>query len=630
MSTQSPEDGPSLARIMLARREQLAFRLALAAAVGLIFQVLTGWLASLVWFLAYLAIQLAEFRLFRHVTPDLDLRPGERARAAAAIALGTLVFSSIGLVEACYAGAWGFASASLLWSGAILNGAMISGGSRLALKASILPPALYFLSAPVFVFLGGANPVYGLVVVGAAAVNTGAAITIWSNSRSLLDARAAERQATHIALHDPETDLPNRLAFERAICGRLAQDAPDRHFVAAIGVDRFAELRGAIGYGPFAELIAKTAERLAAAFPEEPIARLSTDIVGLAFEAENAEAAHRRAGEILGLLNKPVQLGATSVDLTLTIGLAPGAAEPGMPASPVERANIALDMARARVRRVALFDPAAYGDPSRRLSLMSEMLGALSNGEMALAYQPKADLRHGTYAGAEALLRWAHPTTGPISPDQFVPMAEETGHIEELTLWTIAEAIYAQEKLYEAGHRLTIAVNLSARLAGNAEFAERALSLIRKSGADLRLEITETAIMENSDAALEVVSRFRQAGISIAIDDYGSGYSSLAYLKRIPASELKIDKAFITEMTGASRNVFLVRSTIDLAHGLGLEVTAEGIEEEETLALLTGMGCDHAQGFVIGRPMPLERLIAFLDAERERRSPPTRAARAGE
>lgn len=191
-------------------------------------------------------------------------------------------------------------------------------------------------------------------------------------------------------------------------------------------------------------------------------------------------------------------------------------------------------------------------------------------------------------------------------------MAEETGHIRPLTEWVIQRALADQRLVAQAGHDIQMSVNVSGRLLTDDAFADGVLAMIGESGARLCIEITETAVMDNPERALGMIERFAAAGVAVSLDDYGSGLSSLAYLKRIPANELKIDKAFVMGMDQSSRDALLVKSTIDLAHGLGLQITAEGVESPTALALLRGMGCDMAQGYLIGRPAPLEALLEQL------------------
>jgi EAL domain-containing protein (putative c-di-GMP-specific phosphodiesterase class I)/GGDEF domain-containing protein len=430
--------------------------------------------------------------------------------------------------------------------------------------------------------------------------------------------REREKRITHLAMHDSETDLPNRFALEQQI-EPLAEDVDDGLLmVAALGVDRFPHVRGAIGYGLASALVREIGAKLRWLHPEHRVARLSTDVLGLAFVADDVASAQAMMLRLLSTLEGPVQLGGTTVDVALTVGLAVHDLHGDLVGSLMERANIALDQARAGGQKIGLFDPGLYGDPASNLSLMSDMLRGLAAGELVLHHQPKLDLRRGEITGMEALVRWRHPTRGLMRPDSFILMAEETGHIAALTEWVLGRAIEEQALLRHEGHELDMSVNLSGRLLGDADFAELALDMVRGARAGVCFEITETAVIENPETALKVISEFSRNGVGVAIDDYGSGLSSLSYLRQIRADELKIDKAFVTQMAESQRDALLVRSTVDLAHSLGLKVTAEGVETDMALSLLAGMGCDLAQGYLIAKPMPLKDLLTFLAHEPER------------
>src|ERR1700744_641388 len=243
---------------------------------------------------------------------------------------------------------------------------------------------------------------------------------------------------------------------------------------------------------------------------------------------------------------------------------------------------------------------------------MSGMLKALEDGAIDLFYQPKFDMRLRRVTGVEALSRWRHPDRGMLPPDLFIPMAEETGHIRTLTEWVFRRAIDVQARLAEQGHVVDMSVNVSGRTLGEPDFADFALAEAKRAVGGLTIEITETP-----ELALKMIGRFIEAGISISIDDFGTGLSSLAYLKQIRGQELKIDKSLVEGVTESQRDALIVRSTIDLAHSLGLKVTAEGIETQDCYSLLSAMGCDLAQGYLIAKPMAFPDLVIFLaDDER--------------
>lgn len=423
--------------------------------------------------------------------------------------------------------------------------------------------------------------------------------------------RDREAKLTHMALHDQETGLPNRLSLERQAAAHPGA------YVVMVGVDRFEIVRNAIGYDSMAQLLAALGARLAGLTEGSTIARIGGGTLGFSFSAGDDAEALAIVEAICVEAEAPVKLNGATVDVSLSAGMARSGRNLSNVDSAVDRAAIALDQARASRRRCSLFDAAAYGDPGGNLSLISELMSGIDSGDVWMAYQPKYDLRADVINGVEALMRWRHPRRGFVSPDLFIGMAEETGHIRPLTEWTIRRAITDQKALAAEGHALMMSVNISGRLLSDEAFADFALNEVAKSGANLCFEITETAVIDNPELALAIIDRFAAAGIKVSIDDYGSGLSSLAYLKRIRADELKIDKAFILSLDETSRDALLVKSTIDLAHSLGLKVVAEGVETPTALALLRGMGCDIAQGYLIGKPMALkdltERLAAPVD-----------------
>ncbi|HWU78454.1 MAG TPA: GGDEF domain-containing phosphodiesterase, partial [Caulobacter sp.] len=384
--------------------------------------------------------------------------------------------------------------------------------------------------------------------------------------------------------------------------------------ISAIGFDRFPAVRAAIGYELATELVAKLGERVAETVPGVFVGRLTTSILCTLSATSDLDTVLRRADGFLPGLETPILIGGEPVDVHITHGLAATSAGGIDAARLIERALIALDQARAAHKKLMVFDPVVYGDPAANLSLMSEMLEAVRKGDLFLNHQPKLDLRTGAITGVEALARWNHPTRGYIRPDLFVGMAEETGHIRALTDYVLGQAIEDQARLRAAGHDVMMSVNISGRLIDDAEFAEYAIAEVTAAGARLCFEITETAVIGNPDVALAVIERIAGAGIPVSIDDYGSGLSSLAYLKQIRADELKIDKAFVITLESGGKDALLVKSTVDLAHSLGMKVTAEGVETREALAALQLMGCDLAQGYHIARPMGLDKLVDFLGA----------------
>ena len=432
----------------------------------------------------------------------------------------------------------------------------------------------------------------------------------------LSEIKDRERRITDLALHDVETDLPNRIAFERAIADRLNSRNTRSLMVGVLGVERFQYVRGVIGYhlanDLLTELGAKALEMGAVA-----VARISTDSVGILLQGRDAATNSSQAEDILADAARPMLLGENTIEVGVSLGAAIYGVHADSPQSLIERANVAMDQARAARTRSAVFNEEAYLQTAGNLSLMTEMLRGLANDEISLALQPKYDIRTGDIRSAEMLARWRHPTRGQVAPDVFVRMAEETGGITELTEWVLREALACQARLEAAGVEIALAVNISGRLLGEPDFIERAAHALRQASGQIYLEITETATIHNQDKALLYIEKLIEAGALISIDDYGVGLSSLSYLRRIPAHELKIDKAFVHLLGERQRDALLVKSTIDLAHSLGMKVTAEGVETEASLAALAAMGCDCAQGYLIAKPMSEAEFVSFFHTHHE-------------
>jgi EAL domain-containing protein (putative c-di-GMP-specific phosphodiesterase class I) len=300
------------------------------------------------------------------------------------------------------------------------------------------------------------------------------------------------------------------------------------------------------------------------------------------------------------------------VDITFTIGLA-SLRDSDSASLLLEHASVALDAARRASISVNVFETSQDANLAGNLSLMSDMLRSIKTGEITNYYQPKYDLRSGRLVGVEALVRWHHPERGFVAPDLFIPVAEETGRIRELTLDVLSRAIRDQAWLADRGHKLDFAVNLSGRLLQDAEIIQTIIDIARPAAPRVSMEVTETAMMAYPEKAIALLQRFRSAGIGLSIDDYGTGLSSLAYLKNIPAAELKIDRSFVTHLDTCREDELLVRSTIALAHSLGLRVVAEGVESRRTLEILRSVECDLAQGYYLARPLPLARLAQLLE-----------------
>ncbi|WP_294265059.1 EAL domain-containing protein [uncultured Sphingomonas sp.] len=343
-----------------------------------------------------------------------------------------------------------------------------------------------------------------------------------------------------------------------------------------------------------------------------PVGRSTLEIAFEGALPTEADAAIRRLRECFSV---PLDLDGEKHVLELLLA---GAAMPSHERDDVrlaEAAEAALTQARTDQTDVVR-DLSRIEHAYDRLSLMRDLSKAIGNGEIFLQYQPKVNLRRQEIVSVEALVRWHHPQRGLILPGDFIPLAEESGKIGALTLWTIRQAIADQQRLAEIGHDIPIFVNISGVLLADSDFVDQVCTMVRGVSAKVGFEITETAVIRDPECAIRHLRMFADIGVTLAIDDYGAGLSSLAYLKQLPARELKIDKMFVLELTSSNRDPLIVRSTIDLAHALDMEVTAEGVETPAAMALLSVMGCDMAQGFLISRPIAIDALRQFLEEDR--------------
>jgi EAL domain-containing protein (putative c-di-GMP-specific phosphodiesterase class I) len=294
----------------------------------------------------------------------------------------------------------------------------------------------------------------------------------------------------------------------------------------------------------------------------------------------------------------------------------------------LQRADVAMYMAKDSGSVYAVYDAERDDYNPTRLTLVGELRRAMEDRELFLHYQPKAALRTGKVTSVEALLRWQHPERGPVPPDEFVPLAQQTGLIKPLTLYVLEEALHQCREWKRQGRELAVAVNVSMRNLLDVEFPNDVATLLRKwdvQPSRLQLEITESAIVEDPFRTKAVLEKLSAIGVRLSIDDFGTGYSSLAYLKRLPVDEIKIDRSFVVNMEKDADDAAIVRSIIDLGRSLGLEVVAEGVETEGAWTTLDLHGCDLAQGYFLSPPLPAEELVRWLDQRQVSRAGPRRA-----
>jgi len=420
----------------------------------------------------------------------------------------------------------------------------------------------------------------------------------------------SSREGAEINLRERRPGTPGKRELHRA--------SNDRHiegrYWSILGlceIANFASLRRHLGRARADSLVLDVAQRLSEIVPDVRIAAASRAIIEIMFERESPEAAADDIERISKAFLRPLDLDGEPHQLQMHFGVAAAPTVEDDEVLLAEAAESALDQSRVD-GRVVMLDLSRADLAFDKLTLMRELPRAIANGEMFLQYQPKVHVRRQEIASAEALVRWQHPTRGLILPGDFISVAEQAGEISRLTLWTLRQVIEDQRKLREDGFDMLLFVNISGQLLADPAFVNEVCEMLANTDAKLGFEITETAVIRDPESAIRHLQFFADSGVTLAIDDYGAGLSSLAYLKKLPARELKIDKMFVLQLTSSNRDPLIVRSTIDLAHALEMEVTAEGVETPSALALLSVMGCDMVQGFLISRPLGLDAFRKFL------------------
>ncbi len=428
----------------------------------------------------------------------------------------------------------------------------------------------------------------------------------------------AEEAVRHQAQHDALTGLPNRTLLHERM-GAALGDAPAVSRPLALlllDLDRFKEVNDTFGHERGDALLRQVAERLRGVVRAgDTVARLGGDEFAVLLPGADAAGAVRVAADIRAALDTPLHVEMQVLRVGASIGIALGPAHGADGTTLLRRADVAMYAAKRGRTGHALYDPAQDQHSAERLVLVDELRAAIEGNALALHYQPQVDVASGRVCGVEALVRWPHPQRGLIPPDAFIPLAEQTGLIAPLTDWVLAEAVRQGRAWQRAGLLLAVSVNLSMWNLHDPALPDRVAGLLQDHGlspAWLRLELTESALMADTDRTMDVLARLSALGLRLAVDDFGSGYSSLAYLKTLPVDELKIDKGFVRALATDATDAAIVASTVALGHALGLRVVAEGIENQATWELLAGMGCDVAQGYHIARPLPPDALARWL------------------
>lgn len=432
------------------------------------------------------------------------------------------------------------------------------------------------------------------------------------------EAKEQQNALKRQALHDSLTDLPNRTLFmdrlEQAILA--AQRNNTSLAVMLMDLDHFKEINDTLGHHIGDTLLQQIGPKIHQNLRSiDTVARMGGDEFLLLLPGSNEEHGMEVAQKILVSMSQPFIVDGHALEVGASIGVAIYPIHADDPNSLIRRADVAMYGAKNKRNGCNLYNPKDDQYNPGRLTMMTELRQAIEQNQLCLYYQPKIDIKTKRCIGVEALVRWIHPKKGQIQPSAFVCNAEKSGTIKSLTQWVLRNAIAQSVQWSKQGLELDVSVNISARDFQDPELLQLIEDLISDSELNpshLTLELTESAVMTDTKRAFDSLSELDKMGIKLSIDDFGTGYSSLDYLKRLPVDELKIDRSFVVDMTTNKNDAAIVRSTIDLAHNLGLNVVAEGVEDQVALDLLKEMNCDAMQGYFTSRPLPAEKVSEFL------------------
>jgi diguanylate cyclase len=420
-----------------------------------------------------------------------------------------------------------------------------------------------------------------------------------------------------LARTDDLTGLANRRDFYERLNERLHNRSPsDELAVVILDLDRFKEINDSLGHAAGDALLVAVGPRVADVLrPGDLLARLGGDEFALFLEGAGRDEAHMISSRMVREIAAPFVVGDMTLHVEASVGIAVWPTDGDEVDELVARADVAMFVAKSMRTSVELYEPErdrAYLD---RFGVIEALRGAIGSDQLVLHYQPKMHLGSGRVRGVEALVRWEDPARGLVPPDQFIPLAEQSGLMGALTAWVLREALLQAVIWKNQGYPLGIAVNVSASSLRESGFPDLVADLLRETGVPphmLTLEITEDTVMSDRERCLDVLHRLRGFGIRVSVDDYGTGHSSLAYLRELPVDELKLDRSFVSTMNDDQRLGAIVESTIGLAHSLGLPIVAEGVETIDVKDRLTAAGCDLIQGYLLTRPLPGPALTAWL------------------
>jgi diguanylate cyclase (GGDEF)-like protein len=430
-----------------------------------------------------------------------------------------------------------------------------------------------------------------------------------------------EKQASYVSTHDPLTDLPNiALFYDRVEQAIFSADAQNQLiFVLLIEIENFKDVYDTLGRSSSDLVLKQTSARLKGVSRErDAIAKIDSNVFGfLSTSIVSLTIVERLAQAIQQVMEPPFIINRLKVSVHTNIGITYFPDHGDDVDTLVQRAGVALHMAQLSSKGYCIYEPSFDKYSPKRLTLISELRNAIKRDQLELFYQAKVSIQTGRISGAEALVRWNHLTHGAISPDEFIPMAEHTRNIKHVTFWVLQRAFRNCAAWHEQGIDIKISVNLSSKDLHDPELPDLIAGVAAAAAVKpewIMLEITEGSVMNDPESALEIMERLHAMGYQFAIDDFGTGYSSLAYLRKMPLTELKIDRSFIMDIMSNENDAIIVKATINLAHNLGFQITAEGVESKEIMAKIKDYGCDMAQGYYLSKPLSVADFTQWMSA----------------
>ena len=455
-------------------------------------------------------------------------------------------------------------------------------------------------------------------------MSDGMLVGVWGVTRDVSERQRYIERLEYQTSHDMLTGLPNRIRLQTLVNDAIDRcDKDDKIALMIIDLDSFKEINDTLGHDVGDYIIQAIGPRIRQqlAGTMTTIARLGGDEFAILLtdisDTSEVEVIGRK---ILACIRRYFRIGDIDVELRASLGVSIYPDQADNFSTLMRYADVAMYYAKKEVLGVNIYNAEQDAHSPKRLSLMSELGKAIRNRDLSLHFQPKISLGDQKVVGVEALARWTHPVLGFISPGEFIPIAEMTDLINELTEWVLDESLCQVKQWHDQSLDIKIAVNVSARNLLQDNFCEHIECLLAKynlPASCLELEITESTIMKNTEKTLAVLEKLNNLGVELSIDDFGTGYSSLAYLKRLPVKWLKIDYSFIINMMQSEQDQIIVNSTINMAHNLGLMVVAEGVESQHIMKRLGSMQCEQAQGFHIAKPMPADDFLVWCDKYRQ-------------